>query len=389
MIAARPRLLFLITEDWYFCSHRLDLARAARDAGFDVLVATRVQDHGKRIEQEGFKLLSIRMIRKSRHPLRELAAVLELVGLYRRERPDIVHHVAMKPILYGSLAARLARVPAVVNAFAGLGYVFIAPGRWAWVVRVLIGRALRWALALPRARVVVQNAEDRERLVRDGIVPPGRAVVIRGSGIDTAAFTPGPASAGEPLVVLASRMLWDKGVREFVEAAGLMKAQGVRAKCVLVGMVDEENPAKIPERQLQAWQAEGDIEWWGHRDDMRAVLSAARVVVLPSYREGLPKVLLEAAACARPIVAADVPGCREVVRNGDTGILVPPKNAPALAQAITTLLHDPALCERMGRRGRDLVVKEFSVERIAGETLALYRELLGPARPGTAGAGEA
>lgn len=386
---ARPRLLFLITEDWYFWSHRLDLARAARDAGFEVLVATRVQDHGTRIEQEGFKLLPIRMIRRSRHPLRELAAVMELAGLYRRERPDIVHHVAMKPILYGSVAARLARVPAVVNAFAGLGYVFITPGRWAGCVRFLIGKALRWTLALPCARVVVQNAEDGEQLVRDGIVPPGRAVVIRGSGVDPAVFTPSLESAGESLVVLASRMLWDKGVREFVEAAGLLKAQGVRARCVLVGMVDEENPAKIPERQLQAWQAEGNIEWWGHRDDMRQVLSAARVVVLPSYREGLPKVLLEAAACARPIVAADVPGCREVVRDGDTGILVPPKNVQALAQAITTLLQDPALRERMGRRGRDLVVKEFSVERIASETLALYRELLGPAWQGAAGVGRA
>ena len=376
----RPRLLFVITEDWYFWSHRLDLARAARDAGFEVLIATRVRAHGERIAREGFGLLPIRMSRRSRHPLRELATVMELAGLYRRERPDIVHHVAMKPILYGSVAARLASVPAVVNAFAGLGYVFIAESRWAGFVRFLFGKALRWTLALPCARVVVQNAEDGERLVRDGIVQPGRVVVICGSGIDTALFAPSSEPAGEPFVVLASRMLWDKGVREFVEAAGLMKAQGVRAKCVLVGMVDEENPAKIPEHQLQAWQAEGNIEWWGHRDDMRQVLSAARVVVLPSYREGLPKVLLEAAACAKPIVATDVPGCREVVRNGDNGILVPPKNAQALAQAIATLLQDPALCERMGRRGRDLVVKEFSVERIAGETVGLYRELLAQSR---------
>jgi glycosyltransferase involved in cell wall biosynthesis len=175
-------------------------------------------------------------------------------------------------------------------------------------------------------------------------------------------------------------MLWDKGVREFVEAAGLLKAQGVRAKFVLAGMVDEENPAAIPERRLRAWHEEGLLEWWGHQDDMRRVLSAAHVVVLPSYREGLPKVLLEAAACARPLVAADVPGCREVVRDGDNGILVPPKDAQALALAIARLVREPALRARMGAAGRDMVVKEFSVERIVGETLGLYRELLAQTR---------
>jgi glycosyltransferase involved in cell wall biosynthesis len=175
-------------------------------------------------------------------------------------------------------------------------------------------------------------------------------------------------------------MLWDKGVGEFVEAARLLKAQGIRARFVLAGMVDEENPAQITERRLRTWQDEGLVEWWGHQDDMRRVLSAAHVVVLPSYREGLPKVLLEAAACARPIVATDVPGCREVVRDGDNGILVPPKDSHALAAAIAKLVQEPALRARMGAQGRALVVKEFSVERIAGETLGLYRELLRQAR---------
>jgi glycosyltransferase involved in cell wall biosynthesis len=217
-------------------------------------------------------------------------------------------------------------------------------------------------------------------LIREAIVQPSQTVVIRGSGINTETFAPSPEPVGEPLVVLASRMLWDKGVGEFVEAARLLKAQGIRARFVLAGMVDEENPAQITERRLRTWQDEGLVEWWGHQDDMRRVLSAAHVVVLPSYREGLPKVLLEAAACARPIVATDVPGCREVVRDGDNGILVPPKDSHALAAAIAKLVQEPALRARMGAQGRALVVKEFSVERIAGETLGLYRELLRQAR---------
>jgi glycosyltransferase involved in cell wall biosynthesis len=375
-VQTKPRLLFLITEDWYFWSHRLDLARAARDSGMEVLVATRVQNHGKRIEQEGFRLLPIRMRRRSWNPFCEIAAVIELVRLYRRERPDLVHHVAMKPMLYGSIAARLAGVPTVVNAFAGLGYAFIAEHQSIRLLRSLIGWALRWALALPRSRVIVQNDADRQQLVQAGIVPPSRVSVIRGAGVNTKAFAPSPEPGGTPIVLLASRMLWDKGVGEFVEAIRLLKARGLDLRGVLVGMVDEDNPACIPQERLRSWTADGTVEWWGHRDDMSCVLASANIVVLPSYREGLPKVLLEAAACARPIVATDVPGCREIVRHNENGLLVPPRNAGALAQAIEKLIQDQAMRACMGVCGREIAIKEFSSERVARETLAVYRELL-------------
>ena len=376
-MTVRPRILFLITEDWYFWSHRLDLARAAKHAGLEVLIATRVQDHGTRIEKEGFGLVPIRMRRRSRQPLRELLAIIELIRLYRREQPDLVHHVGMKPMLYGSIAARLAGVPAVVNAFAGLGYAFIADHQPARLFRGLIGRALRWALALPRSRVIVQNDTDREQLTRAGIVQPSQVVVIHGAGVDVKAFNPTPEPAVTPVVLLASRMLWDKGVGEFVEAVRLLKARGLDLKGVLVGMVDEDNPACIPEDQLRSWEADGVIEWRGHRDDMPRVLASAHIVVLPSYREGLPKVLLEAAACARPIVATDVPGCREIVRQNENGLLVPPRDVTALADAIATLVRDQAMRLRMGVCGREIVLQEFSSDRIAGETIALYRDLLG------------
>ena len=239
--------------------------------------------------------------------------------------------------------------------------------------------ALRWAIALPRSRVVFQNEDDAREFADAGIVRHDQIRIIRGTGVDTDKFVPPPVHHDgnqEPLVMLAGRMLWDKGIGEFVEAARLLRASGLRARCVVVGMVDQENPAGISAMQLRACQKEGVVQWWGHRDDMPNVLASAQIVVLPSYREGFPKVLLEAAACARPLVATDVPGCRAIVKDGINGFLVSPKDPISLCQALVKLLQDPALRARMGAQGREIVVKEFSVERISRETLALYRELL-------------
>lgn len=372
----RPRLLFLVTEDWYFWSHRLDLARAARDAGFDVSIATRVTEHGERIRREGFRLHPLRLERRSRLPLADLTALLEIIRLYRREQPQLVHQVAMKPILYGSLAAWVAGIPAVVNAFAGLGYAFTDQEGRRGMLRFFLVHALKVAIGLSRSWVVVQNVEDRDYLVEKAVVRPERVRVIAGSGIDTDRFVPGSPESGAPVVLLASRMLWDKGVADFVQAARLVKHKGIPARFVLVGRCDPHNPAAIPQSHLRKWVDAGDIEWWGHREDMPAVLASATVVVLPSFREGLPKVLLEAAACGRPVIATDVPGCRAVVRHQSNGLLVPPQDPDALADAIVSLLADANRCAAMGRAGREMVVREYSVSKITGATLALYRELL-------------
>jgi glycosyltransferase involved in cell wall biosynthesis len=372
----KPRLLLLITEDWYFWSHRLDLARAARNAGWEILVATRVHHHGKLIEEEGFRLLPIKLARSNRRSPHEFVTIFELIKLYRRERPDLVQHVALKPILYGSVAAWVAATPAVVNAFAGLGYAFMGSGAKKRLLRGLVSAALRWALALPQSRVVVQNEDDAAELVESRIVRDTRRVrIIRGVGVDTEKFVPPVAENSEPMIVLAGRMLWDKGIREFVEAAQLLRTAGIPARCVLVGMVDRENPAAISEAQLRAWQQDGLIEWWGHRDDMPTILASAQMVVLPSYREGLPKVLLEAAACGRPLVATDVPGCREVVKDGVNGLLVPSHDAASLGRAIARLLQDSPLRRRMGMCSRQLVLNEFTVAKITQNMLDLYAEL--------------
>ncbi len=372
----RPRLLYLITEDWYFRLHWIGLARAARDAGFEVLLAMRVQEHGLEIRGQGFKLFPINLLRRSVNPIREFLAVIELARLYRAEKPDLVYHVAVKPILYGSLAARLAGIPSVINVFAGLGYTYTSDEWKARLFRLLLKFGLNAACNSSGSIAVFQNEEDQAQLVRDHAVRRSHTRVIRGTGVDTDRFRPTSEESGDPVILLPCRMLWDKGVGEFLEAARLVIRQKPRVRFVLVGRCDEENPASIQSVQLHRWQEEGAIEWWGHRSDMPAVLGHAAVVVLPSYREGLPVSLLEAAACGKPIVATDVPGCRDVVRHRVNGLLVPPKNATALAEAIAVLLENPGLRNELGRRGRDIVVKEFSSTLVTRQTLALYDELL-------------
>jgi len=368
-----PKLLFVVTEDWYFVSHRLPLAVAAQKAGFDVAVATRVGEYGETIRAAGIRLIPFSLSRRRGNPLREVAA---LARLYRRECSAIVHHVALKPVLYGALAARLAGVPHVVNAVAGLGWMFTSTGLAARTLRPVICRLLAWLLGAPHSRTIVQNPDDFGLLIKMG-VPEDRLRLIRGAGVDTEVFTPVLESPPEPVTVLLSaRMLWAKGVGEFVEAARQLTQAGVKARFVLVGEPDPGNPASVPVAALRAWHGENGVECWGHRDDMPAVFHAAHIACLPSfYREGLPKVLLEAAACGLPIVTTDVPGCREIVRDGDNGFLLPVRDAQALAVALRSLIDNAALRAKMGRRAREIVLAEFSQERVIAETLVVYQEL--------------
>jgi glycosyltransferase involved in cell wall biosynthesis len=379
--AGRPRLLFLVTEDWYFCSHRLPIARAARDAGFAVTVATRVAAHGEAIRAEGFDLVPLRMERANSNPLREIAALAEIIRVYRRVRPDIVHHVAVKPALVGSLAARLARVPRVVNAIAGLGFVYASRSLKARILRPCISLGFRVLLNGRRSRVIVQNPDDRRLLIENRLVAPERLTVIKGSGVDLAHFHPAPepavGPAAPPVAALVSRMIWDKGIGVLVEAARLLKARGVALEIVLAGRPDPQNPVSIAEDQLRAWHDEGIVEWVGFCDDVAGLWARSHIAVLPSwYGEGVPKSLLEAAASARPLVAADGPGLREVVQNGATGILVPPRDAGALADALQRLAEDAALRRRLGQAARALAEREFGEDTVIQETLAVYRSLL-------------
>ncbi len=378
MGAERPRLLFVVTEDWYFVSHRLPLARAAVAMGYEVAVATRVGSHADSIRDAGIELIPLRTLRRSSlNPAREIATVFELIRAYRRWRPDIVHHVALKPVLLGSLAAALTHVPSRVNALTGLGSVFVQGRSWAQMLRPILRIGLRFVLSMGRAQLIVQNSDDLAVVLNELGASADLVTLIRGSGVDTKEFMPPSKEPTEHIVMLMSRMLWEKGVTEFVEAARRLRGSGVNARFVLVGAPDPSNPGSVPSERLSAWHEQGVIEWWGHRKDPESVLTQCAVFAFPSYyREGVPKVLLEAASCARGIVAVDVAGSREVVKHLSTGILVPARNSAALAIAIKRLLDDRSLRLSLGVEARRLAESEFSIERVIAMTVSIYEKLL-------------
>lgn len=380
----RPVLLFVVNTDRFFLSHRLPIARRALELGFSVAVAAFDSGMGAEIRRHGIRFYPLPLLRGSCNPIRELRCIAGLAKILLALRPELVHHVTIKPVLYGSLVSRFLRQGAVANAISGLGFTFTARAR-ARVIRGLISPLYRFALHHPRSRVIVQNPEDLEFLVSRKLARREQLVLIRGSGVDCGEFLPSPMPDGPPIVMLVSRMLWDKGVGEFVEAANTLGASDDDVRFVLVGSPDPDNPSSVPQHMIEEWVEQGIVEWWGWRDDVAAVLKEASVVVLPSYREGLPKVLLEAAATARPIVATDVPGCREIVRDGVNGFLVPPCNSSALAEAIRELIYSLALRDQFGRNGRKIVESEFSVNHVVEQTARVYRELIGdrwPTKPG-------
>lgn len=368
-----PTILFFVTEDWYFCSHRLSLALAAQKEGFKVTVITRVQSHGETIISHGLKLIPLQLARHSLNPLRGLLLFFRLIRIFRKESPDILHNISMKPVFYGSMAARFSKIPKVINALTGLGYLFSSRNWKTRLVRPIIEFTFRRLLNRPNTRVIFQNPEDRELFVQRKLIDEGRAVLIRGSGVDMHLFCPAPEAEGPTVVLLASRMLWDKGVGVFVEAARRLAGEGVSARFVLAGSCDSGSPTAIPLAVLEKWNREGVIEWWQHRENMAEVFHASHIVCLPTtYGEGVPKVLIEAAACGRAIIATDVPGCREIVVNNQNGILIPPRNFESLADAIRKLLEDPLLRRNMGEAGRRIALSEFSSEHVIAQTLTLY-----------------
>jgi len=365
-----------VNEDWMFWSHRRSLARAAVDAGADVIVVTRVGRHGDDIRAQGLRLYDLRWRRGARNLLGELRALGHLIRIYRSERPDLVHHVGIKSALYGGIASRVAGVRRQVHTLAGFGYVQTSPHRRARWLRGVARWCFRHLLDGKDSRLVVQNPDDQREVIEGSWFTPQRVVLIRGSGVDTSRFTPAAEPEGEVTVSLAGRLVRSKGVYELVEASRLLAARGCRVRVRLVGEPDPENPETADEFTLRRWVKEGTVEWDGWVDDMPRMWRSTHIAVLPSYREGLPKTLLEAAACGRALVAADVPGCREIVRHEDNGLLVPVRDAVSLADAIERLAGDTVTRRRMGQRSRQLVEAEYADSVVIAQTLDIYRDLL-------------
>lgn len=357
-------------------SHRIPIARAARASGNEVHVVSPSGPAVADIVAKGYTWHQLDLDGKSLNPLGELRTLFGLFRIYRRIQPDLAHHVAFKLVLFGGLAARLAGVACSVNAFTGLGYLFTTDTAIVRMIRFAVVQMCRIALGHPRSCTIFQNVDDMSFFVDRGIVDRGNTTLIKGSGVDVKEFIPTPEPSGVPVVMLASRLVWDKGVAEFVEAARLLDERRVEARFVLVGESDPLNPKAVPTEQLEAWDESGVIEWWGFQDDMPKVFSEVHIVCLPSYREGLPKVLIEAAASGRPIVATDVPGCREIVRNRVNGRLVPPENSRALSDALRELLGNPERRRRMGEQGRKIVEEEFCLDKVVSQTMDVYKRLL-------------
>lgn len=379
MADAKKKLIFVVTEDWYFYSHRLPMVRAAQRAGFDVSVITNVDQHRKQIELLGIHVIPLAMERRSLNPLKALAKINELRKIYVLEKPDLVHHIAMKPVLFGSIASWLAGVPRVLNAFAGLGYVFYDSGAKAKLLKFFLLPFFRFVLKRKGRWLLMQNTDDLALLEGYKLTPEGKTSVIKGSGVDLNdyAVTPLPDTANGFICAFAGRMIGIKGLETLQQAFYMLKDSAPHVKLWLCGTPDPANPGAWTEERLQAWGQEPNVEYKGHCTNMPEIWAGSHFAVQASYGgEGVPKSLLEAASCGRAIVTTLSPGCREMATDGINGYLVPVRDAKALAAAIEKVAQDAEKCAQMGRASRALVEKEFSADVVSQKTEALYRKMM-------------
>jgi glycosyltransferase involved in cell wall biosynthesis len=374
----KEKVVLFANTDWYLYNFRRSLAAALNDEGYDVLLISPPGEYGEKLREMGFRWEPLPMDRRSLNPFRELMLLWHLVKFFRFEKPALVHSFTIKCAVYGSLSARLAGVPARVNAVAGMGYVFISDDRLARLLKPVVRFLLKLALGGKGARLILQNPDDIGLFKKAGLVDDGSVRLIMGSGVNCTRFYPAARqlTPDKPLrVLLATRLLWDKGIAEFVEAARQLKKEGRNLLFLLAGSPDGGNPASVPEETVRTWVNEGLLEWLGHVSDMPALLSSVDIVVLPSYREGLPKTLIEAAACALPLVTTDVPGCREVVTHEVNGLLVPARDAVALARAIARLQDSTELAFQLGVAARSKALAEFDEQIVIKKTISVYKEL--------------
>ena len=374
-----PKILLCANTDWYLYNFRLAFAKELRRQGHEVILLSPPGDFKDRLQADGFQWESISLSRRGVNPLNEILSVVRLAKIYKTVQPDLVHHHTIKCVLYGSIAAAMAKIPGRVNSITGRGFIFSSTEPLALILKPLIKLVYKFIFSVAKPRVIFENQNDLAFFLENGLVKREKADLIPGVGVDTNRFheTDSAVTSSIPIILLATRMLWDKGVGVFVNAAKLINKQGEKARFVLVGGVDEGNPASIDKEILEQWHTDGVVEWWGFRDDLPSIYSSCSIFSFPTmYGEGVPTVLLEASACSCPLIATDIPGCRDVITHGVNGLLVPPQDPQALAEAIETLLNDPELRAKMGKAGRQLALDKFSLEKIIEQTMAVYQKAL-------------
>ncbi len=373
------KAVLFANTDWYLYNFRIEYAKFLQSKGWDVVLMSPDGEYVEKIEALGFRHIAMEFSRKGMNPAAESNAIRRIREVYEAERPDLVHHFTIKCMIYGSLAAQQVGVKSIVNSVTGLGFVFLSDKPHVKLIRGVVKQLYK--KAFKGTQVIFENPDDRALFLEMGLVGEDNSHVILGTGIDTDAFVPVRPPDSVPLTILPARMLWDKGIGEFVDAAAAIRREGINARFALIGKLDEGNPACIEYETLTRWQKEGNVEWWGWQDDIYTPISLADIVCLPSYREGLPKILLEAAACGRPIVTTDVPGCRETVIDGVNGLLVEVKSAESLKNALVRLINDRELRVKMGEASRELAVSRFSNAIVNAETYKIYRAALGEPAP--------
>ena len=370
------KILFVVNTPEFFLSHRLPIALAAKKKGMSVHIATGSGKSIPDVEEFGFKHHLLPISRKGQNPFLEIKTLFLLFRLFKKEKPDLVHLVTIKPVVYGGLAARLARINAVVAAISGLGTVFLAQNGLKNSRRLLVTQLYRAALKQNKLTVIFQNPDDKQLFIDSKIVSETDTQLIRGSGVDLEDYQPKPEPNGVPVVVFAARLLKDKGIFEFVEAARILKKRKLPVVMRVIGDSDPGNVSSVTESELNMWREENIVELSGYKKDISKEYAAAHIVCLPSYREGLPKSLVEAAACGRAVITSNVTGCRDAIESRQSGILVPVKDALKLADAIEFLVNNKELRIAMGVFGRDLAEREFSIDKIVDQHLAIYNRML-------------
>lgn len=371
------RIVFIVNDFQFFKSHRMPVALAAQEAGYEVHIVSGAVCEPSELDGTGLVLHPIKVNRRSQGVFSNTFLFIQIFFALWRLKPDVVHLVTIKPVILGGIAARILKVPAVVVAISGLGHVFTHNGFLNSFRRLGVSWVYRFALGHRKIKVICQNCSDLEQVQKMTGLPDRKMALIRGSGVDLSMYvhSPLPKGLGPPIVMMASRLLIDKGVSEFIAAAEILVASGQDVRFVLVGKPDPGNPTSVSQELLDDWICKEVVEFWGHRDDMTSILPLAQIIVLPSYREGLPKVLLEAAAIGRPVITTDVPGCRDAIEPGVTGLLVARADADGLARAIKTLISEPELCAALGAAGRSLAENAFDLKKVVVSHIDIYREM--------------